>query len=517
MKKRLHLFTVLILVFSFSALGQIKYWTNIEASELSRSHNLSNFNKDAIKTFSLNITEFKQALESAPMRGEFSGRSNTIVSFPNENGKITNYRVMELPILSPELAVQNPNIKAYLGFSVENPNERIRFSVTPQGVQMMVSSPDKNVTFLAPLDKYGSNEYIVYSRQSKINSVKDFECLTEDEFIPIDQSGLTNRDANDQLLRTFRIAISTTGEYTNFWNDGNAGNGNAQQDALAQVVATLNRTNEVFEVDMAVTFQLVSGVSIIYPNAATDPYTGNLNAQLQSTLTTNIGEANYDIGHLFDFGGNNGNAGCIGCVCVNNQKGSGFSSHSFTDNDGGPYMSDYFDIDYVPHEIGHQMGANHTWSFGSEGAGVNFEPGSGTTIMGYAGITGIDDVQDHSDPYFHFASINQILNNLNTRTCWVGTAITNNPPVANAGSDYTIPAGTAFVLRASATDPNGAEATSRLLEDNQPGCEYTEMGEIAGHKAEMSYIVSAEQLDNCGDDLGNIDWYGCMATVMFVD
>jgi subtilisin-like proprotein convertase family protein len=457
MNKKLHLSIILIFILSFSALGQSKYWTSIEASELSRSHNLSNFNKDAVKTFSLNITEFKQALQLAPMRGEFSGRSNTIISFPNENGKITDYRVMELPILSSEIAAENPNIKAYLGFSVENPKERIRFSVTPQGLQTMVSSPDKNTTFLVPLDKYGSNEYIAYSRQSKINSVKDFECFTEDEILPIKESGMMYRDANDQLLRTFRIAISTTGEYTNFWNDGIPGNGNAQQDALAQVVATLNRTNEVFEVDMAVTFQLVSGTNIIYPNAATDPYTGNLNAQLQSTLTANVGEANYDIGHLFDFGGNNGNAGCIGCVCVNNQKGSGFSSHQFTDNDGGPYMSDYFDIDYVPHEIGHQMGANHTFSMNTEGAGVNFEPGSGTTIMGYAGITGPNDVQDHSDPYFHYASINQILNNLNNRTCWVGTAITNNPPVANAGNDYTIPSGTAFILKATATDPDGAD------------------------------------------------------------
>ena len=147
----------------------------------------------------------------------------------------------------------------------------------------------------------------------------------------------------------------------------------------------------------------------------TDPYTGNLSAQLQSTLTSVIGEANYDIGHLFDFGDKNGNAGCIGCVCVDGQKGSGFSAHDFLDNDGGPYMSDYFDIDYVPHEIGHQMGANHTFSFSSEGTGVNVEPGSGTTIMGYAGITGPDDVQDHSDPYFHYVSIDQILTNLETQ------------------------------------------------------------------------------------------------------
>ena len=112
----------------------------------------------------------------------------------------------------------------------------------------------------------------------------------------------------------------------------------------------------------------------------------------------------------------------------------------------------FFDIDYVPHEIGHQMGGNHTFSMRSENTGVNYEPGSGTTIMGYAGITGADDVQDHSDPYFHYGTINQVLNNLENKTCWTSTAITNNPPVANAGSDYTIPQGTAFKLVGSATD-----------------------------------------------------------------
>ena len=115
-------------------------------------------------------------------------------------------------------------------------------------------------------------------------------------------------------------------------------------------------------------------------------------------------------------------------------------------------MDDFFDIDYVPHEIGHQMGGYHTFSFRSENTGVNYEPGSGTTIMGYAGITGADDVQDHSDPYFHYGTINQVLNNLENKTCWTSTAITNNPPVANAGSDYTIPQGTAFKLVGSATD-----------------------------------------------------------------
>jgi subtilisin-like proprotein convertase family protein len=456
MKQQLPLSVLFFLLASFTIFSQSNYWTAIETNELRGSHNLDNFNKKDIKTFNLNIEAFKQALNGAPMRGTAS-RSNTIVSFPNQFGKFIDYRVVELPIMSAELAAQFPNIKAYLGFDVANPANRIRFTVTPQGVQTMASGTEGDLTFVVPLDKYGTNQYIAYSRASKLNAVKEFECLTEDLAVETyDRNGSAmGRDANDQILRTFRIAISTTGEYTNFWDDGNPGNGSAQFDALAQVVSTLNRTNEVFEVDMAVTFQLVSGLTIIYPNAATDPYTGNLNAQLQTTLTNNIGEANYDIGHLFAFAPNNGNAGCIGCVCVNGQKGSAFSAHSFQDNDGGPYQNDFFDIDYVPHEIGHQMGANHTWSFSSEGTGVNAEPGSGTTIMGYAGITGANDVQDHSDPYFHYHSINQILNNLNLRTCWTSTAITNNPPVANAGSNFTIPAGTAFVLRGSATDADG--------------------------------------------------------------
>ena len=226
---------------------------------------------------------------------------------------------------------------------------------------------------------------------------------------------------------------------------------------------------------MAITFVLVDtaddpALDLIFSPSFPDPYGTNLNADLQTELTATVGAADYDIGHLLAFGGNNGNAGCIGCVCEGG-KGSGFSSHGFTDNDGGPYMSDFFDIDYVPHEIGHQMGGNHTWSFNTEGTGVNAEPGSGTTIMGYAGITGGDDVQDHSDPYFHYHSIDQILNNVNSgaNQCAVTTAITNNPPVADAGPDYTIPNGTAFILKATATDADGGDVLTYTWEQIDNG------------------------------------------------
>src|SRR5690606_25245215 len=180
--------------------------------------------------------------------------------------------------------------------------------------------------------------------------------------------------------------------------------------ALAAINATITRVNEVFETDMAVTFVVIDAPQIIFTNALTDPYSNNLgqwNAQLQNTLNNTVGNAAYDIGHMFGASGGGGSAGCIGCVCVDNQKGSGKTSPA----DGIP-QGDNFDIDYVAHEIGHQMGANHTFAFSTEGTGVNAEPGSGSTVMGYAGITGPDDVQQHSDPYFHYYSIKQILDNL---------------------------------------------------------------------------------------------------------
>ncbi|QNK76673.1 proprotein convertase P-domain-containing protein [Winogradskyella sp. PAMC22761] len=470
MKTKLHFVLSLSFFLTvFSVTAQQNYWQKTEKNQLRINGNTTTLNSKFYQTYQLDIDGFKAQLVNAPLRSASISASNITMYLPNVKGELEPFSVVETRVLSEELTEFHPNIKTYLGFSTKTPGARARFSVTPQGLQSMVTYPGDDMNFLVPQSKTDRTSYIVYSRAVREEGFKDFECLTEDIAEKNNTTDNSNRDANDQVLRTLRIAISTTAEYTNFWDDGNAANGNAQEDALAQVVSTLNRLNEVFEVDMAVSFTLVTGEEIIYVDEDDDPYTGSYNSELQSTLTSVIGEENYDIGHLFAYDNNNGNAGCIGCVCVDGSKGSGFSAHEFTDNNGGPYMTDFFDIDYAPHEMGHQMGANHTFSNSSEGTGVNAEPGSGTTIMGYAGITGSNDVQDHSDPYFHYYSITQILNNLESRTCWVGTTIVNNAPIADAGSDYTIPMGTAFVLKGDATDTDTDDVLSYTWEQIDDG------------------------------------------------
>ncbi|HOD10697.1 MAG TPA: zinc-dependent metalloprotease family protein, partial [Flavobacterium sp.] len=194
---------------------------------------------------------------------------------------------------------------------------------------------------------------------------------------------------------------------------------------------------------------------LVYTNPATDPYTtiNNWNTQLQNTLNNVIGDANYDIGHMFGSTGGGGSAGCIGCVCDNGIKGSGKTAPS-----NGVPAGDTFDIDYVVHEMGHQFGANHTYSHIVEGSGVNVEPGSGSTIMGYAGITS-RDVQANSNAYFVYASIKQIQDNMVGKTCPTRLDLTNSTPTANAGLDYTIPKSTPFILVGEATDADGDALT----------------------------------------------------------
>ncbi|MFY0602739.1 MAG: T9SS type A sorting domain-containing protein [Flavobacteriaceae bacterium] len=466
----------LFLLLTGSVIQAQNYWKKSELSSTSRiSNSYNNY-----QIFSLDLDLFKSKLEGVSLRSDKKVRRSVVMSFPNSSGKMEKFRVYETQVLASEIAVNYPNIKTYIGYGIDSPGTRIRFSVTPQGVQTMTSYMDEPAVFTVPIKKGNNTEYISYNRNARIGSMKKFECLTDSKHVPIKNISSFNRDANDQILRTFRIAISTIGEYTNFWDDGNSANGNAQEDALAQVVSTLNRCNEIFEVDMAITFQLVTGTEIIYPDADTDPYepidlsfTDSINEEIQTVMTQVVGEANHDIGHLFRYSPVFilGNAGCIGCVCQDGEKGSGYSTHTFEGNDGGPYMSDFFDINIVAHEIGHQLGANHTYSHVSEGTGVNVEPGSGTTIMGYAGITDENDVQDNSDAYFNYHSIRQILENIENspNNCWTSTVITNNPPIADAGSDYTIPQGTAFVLRGSATDVDGGDILTYTWEQIDDG------------------------------------------------
>ncbi|WP_264553064.1 reprolysin-like metallopeptidase [Flavobacterium sp. N2038] len=389
-----------------------------------------------------------------------SKKTKTEITIPNLNGVLEKFSVWESSNFEPELQAKYPEIRAYEGSGLDDKTAKIHFSVSPFGIQTMVFRADKSTEFIEenPDDK---SQYVLFAKSDKAS--KGLICQTEDKKSDLITSAKTGKTtSNAKVFKTLRLALSCTGEYTKFF-------GGTKAQATSAMNATLTRVNGVFNKDLAVRLILISNNdAIIYTDPTTDPYSdaktgvkGSWNTEVQNNLTSVIGNSGYDIGHLFGATGGGGNAGCIGCVCDNPTsdeplgKGSAFTSPS----DGKP-QGDTFDIDFVAHELGHQLGAMHTFSFDSgERTSVNVEPGSGSTIMGYAGISDGYDVQMHSDDYFAYASILQIQDNLATKSCPVSTAITNNPPVINAGANYTIPISTAFILTGTGSDPEGDSVT----------------------------------------------------------
>nr|WP_314495472.1 zinc-dependent metalloprotease family protein [uncultured Chryseobacterium sp.] len=416
--------------------------------------------------YRLDLNKIRTQLSNAQETGK--NAKPVEISLPTLDGKIERFAVYSFPVVIKELADQY-QLGSYIGVGIDDPSKNVRFSVAPGDFQSMIEkhgvyefiepqNSDKTIYGIHPKTHYAQGQGFLCSMNENILSKKQMDNLYKSG------KSFTNSISNfaktsDKKYRTMRLAMSVTGEYTVFHGGTVAG-------ALTAINATMTRVNGVFEKDFALHLNVQNFPAVIYTNASTDPYSaaaagagGAWNLELQNTLTNIIGDANYDIGHLFGASGGGGNAGCIGCVCINPSvdepegKGSGYTSPA----DGIP-QGDNFDIDYVAHEMGHQLGANHTFSHAIEGTGVNMEPGSGSTIMGYAGITSAD-VQNHSDAYFHVASILQVEENLMDKTCDVETTIVNDPPVIAPLTNYSIPKGTAFVLTASATDPQGDPMT----------------------------------------------------------
>ena len=417
---------------------------------------------DSKKSYYLKLD--KQAFQSSFERQSKiklqKGTDRVEMVLPNESGEEEVFEVKKVEVLSPNLQLIYPQIRTYAGKSRDRPEVKVRLSYTPMGINAWIRYPNGESRFLQPV----SNEdqrYISYYRSAK-RVLGDFNCSTtlRDNWKDQNLKGMSQkhyRISNSADIKTFRLAISTTGGYTSFWGDNDAKNGTNQEDAYAMVVSTINRVNEIFETELGIHLELVSGIDLIFPNIDNDPYTTDLVSQAQETIDEIFGSENYDIGHLFAYArdGGNGNAGTVGSVCRAGIKGGAFSAHPFQGGSEEPFLNDHFDIDYVTHEMGHQFGAYHTFSQVNEFEDVSSEPGSGSTIMGYAGIVGADNVQLHSDPYFHYHSLQNINQYVGLQTCYTTEVNENQIPITSAGEDLILPLGTAYELKATGSDPDG--------------------------------------------------------------
>ncbi len=409
------------------------------------------------KTFSLDTAEMKNALSTIPMElSPLAAEQPKAISLPMPDGTFAKFTIVESPVMAPELAAKFPQIKTYAGQGIDDPHATVRLDMTPRGFHAQILSPNGAV-YIDPYSKGKTDLYSSYYKRDYKAKAKSFSCQLHDVGAPV--AGLRASASSllvGETLRTYRLAVAATAEYTAF-------HGGTVLAGQSAIVTAVNRVSGVYEAEVSVRLELVANNDqLVFTSSPEFPVNysngsgGAMLGQNQSNIDSIIGSANYDIGHVFSTGG--GGVAGLGVVCFNGSKARGVTGQ------GSP-IGDPFYIDYVAHEMGHQFGGTHTFngvngscSGGNRTSFTAYEPGSGTTIMAYAGICGnLDDLQSNSDPYFHSASFTQIRNQTAggfADTCDVPTATGNNAPTVDAGSDFLIPSGTPFTLTASGSDPD---------------------------------------------------------------
>jgi subtilisin-like proprotein convertase family protein len=443
------------------------------------------------------------SLDVGQVRADYLHAPLNEIAVPNPDGSMEWFTVAETAIMAPELAAQFPDIKTYRGQGIDDPAATISFDITPAGFHAQVLSPNGSF-YVDPYYHLNDNIYAVYAEDNTF-IVPDFtECLDCDcddggdsvkdvtdpdtgagTDAPIEQAAAAGESTDDPpagsdigagaalaqssgtVLRTYRLAVAATGEYTAF-------QGGTVALGQAAIVTAVNRVSGIYESELSIRLQLVANNSqLVYTSASTDPYTNSNPSMLldenQTNIDSVIGNGNYDIGHVFSTGG--GGLAALGVVGKTGQKAEGETGLAAPTGDA-------FYVDYVAHEMGHQFGGNHPFNGDSgscSGANRNgptaYEPGSGSTIMAYAGICGNDDLQPHSDPYFHSVNLDEIITYVDTVIPGVGTRTSNGNsiPTVEAGINYTIPTQTPFTVTAVGSDANTSDVLTYDWEERDLG------------------------------------------------
>jgi subtilisin-like proprotein convertase family protein len=403
----------------------------------------------AYRTFRLDAGALRDILDRAP----------AILTIPMPDDSFARFTVYDSPIMEAGLAAKFPEIKTYSGQGMDDKTATIRFDLTPRGFHAMVIAAGGTI-YIDPFSRGDVLHYVSYDKRDYKRSGEIPRCLLDDQPEPgssASPSGTPGVFAPvGASLRTYRLAVAADVEYTTF-------HGGTVPAALAAVVTTINRVTGIYEREFDARLVLVANESSIIYTAEPDPYTNTSPSTLltenQANLDAVIGSANYDIGHVFTTGG--GGLASLGVVCT-----AGTKARSETGSSAP--VGDAYDVDYVAHEMGHQFGALHTFNGttsncggGNRSATAAYEPGSGSTIMAYAGICGAEDLQPHSDDYSHTRSFDEIVAYIGGGggVCPAPSPTGNLPPTVNAGPSFTIPIGTPFVLTATGSDPNGDAIT----------------------------------------------------------
>ncbi|WP_051247377.1 M12 family metallo-peptidase [Nocardioides halotolerans] len=354
-------------------------------------------------------------VDLAGVRAQLAGGATTL-TIPDPAGTPTAFQVREDSVMEPELQAAHPEIRTYTGADAQGSS--IRLDVTPMGFHAFVRRPD-GVTWLVDpaYNRRGEDRVLSYPGGSSPASGTFVERELDKTVAAVAEGGDFSTPGGLVSQRTYRMAFLTDSSYATYFGSANV---------FSEKTTMMNRVNEVYNDDLAIKFVLIAGTDtklnldtvakMTGPNGPCGPNACYAPTEVDDcnsdTLTRNnfvigqiMGADNFDIGHI-GLGNDGGGIAGLGVVGGTN-KARGCTGLPTPDGD-------LYAIDYVAHEVGHQMGGNHTFNSqvcqAQRNGGTSVEPGSGSSIMAYAGICGADNLQPHSDPYFSQRSVDEITN-----------------------------------------------------------------------------------------------------------
>ncbi|WP_129020466.1 reprolysin-like metallopeptidase [Edaphocola flava] len=398
------------------------------------------------------VTLNQQGINALLAGAGTSPETGVKVSIPAPDGTFRTFTVWNTPVLDEALQSQHQDIQTYTGISTTDGGVTVKMSATPMGFFARVFSYNNNESFAIEPYGYDANGYYTVAYSKNVNSLPvSSACnpaklgnLTEGTPVELDGTGgSTAQRTNGSSRHTYRLAMACTGEYAQAVTGSPVP---TVSQVLAVITATINNANAVWEREVSVSLKLVSSTtSVIYLDGNSDPYTNDTNDILidenQTNVNNVIGSGNYDIGHVFNTAG--GGLAALASTCSNGSKASGVSGSS------GPS-----DIGTVIHEVGHQLGAGHTFTSeagGCSGNGMDesaYEPGSGTTIMSYNGACAADNTPSVSTDYYNRYNLQQMNIFLTSTGMTCGNTTVGQTPItmANLSVRHIIPANTPFEL-----------------------------------------------------------------------
>ncbi|MCO6438369.1 MAG: immunoglobulin domain-containing protein [Phycisphaerae bacterium] len=371
----------------------------------------------------------RSLLATAPQEGAFPVReSSTIIRLPRPDGVFERFAFVESSVMQPQLQAEFPEIRSYLGQGLDDPAATVRFDVSLLGFRAQVLGPAylgasaQSAWYISALEGgEDATRYLSYWRGAAAavaGASVGADCSTpQPAELPHFDGVLAQQGGFEVVRNEFSIAVAATGEFsTNIAAQMNPPQTPSVALTMSVINNTVNRLNQILERDGPVRLNLVNNNSqIVYLDPNTDPYVGiqtdfdgdgqpdwlQMMAENQSNLDSVIGTDNYGLGHVFHWQANgySGLASVAG-VCDEDNKARAISAVSTAIDPTTNFANDIFVVDLVAHEVGHQLGATHTFNGRGGSCGLPgqfapataYEPGSGSTIMSYGGTCGTDDI-----------------------------------------------------------------------------------------------------------------------------